>query len=85
MSEVKINLEKIVYDFPTKNVEGFTGEEQRELLTLFPKINMAEYNDALSCVTGQMIDNEFITYHNDIVTALKCGLENRKPKIHEWD
>jgi hypothetical protein len=84
--EFNKNLRDLVYNYPTKYPEGFITEEQRELLKQFPNINMDKYNDALTGITC-MRDNsgDFIIYHCDILTALKCGIEDRDINLSEWD
>jgi hypothetical protein len=74
-------LHKLVYGFKTKNKGGFTSEEQREILAMFPKINMKRYNEALMGIT---CSGNYI-YHCDILTALRCGTEDRNMKAYEWD
>ena len=78
-------LEKKVLEFPTKNVEGFTYSEIQLLLKNYPSINHEKFNEALMGITGLLIDGEFITYHGDVLLALRCGLENRSPTSFEWD
>jgi hypothetical protein len=80
-------LYDLVYDYPTKHKEGFISSEQQELLKQFPEINMEKFSDALCGITC-MMDEEtggFIIYHCDILTALRCGLENRNINSYEWD
>ena len=78
-------IEKIVKEFPTKNKEGFTAKEQEELLKLFPGINKEKYDNALWGVTCIMVEDEIVIYHCDIITALRCGTENRNIRYYEWD
>lgn len=74
-----------IYKYPTKSEYGFTDKEIKELLTLFPNINMEKFNDALMGNTCMIIDNEIITYHCDIDKAIRCGVENRNLTQAEWD
>jgi hypothetical protein len=74
-------LQELVYGFKTQNKEGFTFEEQKKLLSMFTKINMKRYNEAL---TGITCSGNYI-YHCDILTALRCGMEDRNMKSYEWD
>ena len=78
-------IRDIVHNFPTKYKEGFISEEQQELLKLFPNINMEKYHDALHGVTCIMQDGKIVIYHCDIITALKCGTQDRQINIYEWD
>ena len=80
-------LYDLVYNYPTKNKSGFVSSEQEELLKQFPNINKEKYYNALCGITCMMDKetNGFIIYHCDILTALHCGLENRKMYTYEWD
>lgn len=79
-------LEALVYNWKTKNKEGFTHREENRLLAHIGKENMDmdKYYDALRGNTCMMIDGEIITYRCDILTALRCGLEKRNMKWYEW-
>ena len=79
------SIEDVVNGFKTKHKRGFTKNEIRELLKDYPNINMDKFNSALMGCTGMLIDGEFITYHCDIITALRCGIENRDMYFWEWD
>jgi len=80
-------LYDLVYNYPTRNKEGFVNEEQQILIAMFPKMNMDKYWDAQSHITCMMEEKtgQFIIYHCDVLTALRCGLENRDMHAHEWD
>ena len=78
-------LEQKVYEFPTKNKEGFVKAELDTLLKDFPKINTEKFNNALMGNTCMIIDDEIIMYHCDIYKALLCGIENRELRGEEWD
>jgi len=78
-------IETIVNTFPTRSKLGFTTKEQEKLLKLFPNINKEKYNDALMGITCTIIHEEPVIYHCDIITALKCGTQNRNIKHYEWD
>jgi len=77
------NIEKKVYDFKTKNKEGFVQSEIDTLLKDYPNINMDKFNSALMGSTCMMIDNEIVMYHCDIEKALRCGVENRN--LRTWE
>lgn len=82
-----LKLYNLVYNWPTKSEYGFIAAEQAELLKQFPDINMDKYEDALTGITC-MMDEEtggLIIYHCDILTALRCGIENRNMYAYEWD
>jgi hypothetical protein len=78
-------LEDLVYNYKTKNKEGFLFTEEKELLKQFPNINMDKYFDVLKGITCVMDGENIVTYHCDILNALVCGLENRKQTIEEFD
>lgn len=79
------NIHDIVYNFKTKNEQGFTKSEIEELLKEFPNINMEKFSNAFIGNTCMLIDDEIITYHCDVEHALYCGIENRDLNIWEWD
>lgn len=80
-------LEDLVYNYPTKNKEGFINEEQAALIAMFPEINLDKYWDAQNGITCMMDEDtrQLIIYHCDVLLSLRCGLENRDPNISEWD
>lgn len=78
-------LKDKVYNYPTKYEEGFTSIEIVELLKEYPDVNMDKFNNAMIGNTCMMKDSKIINYHVDVLTALRCGLENRDMKLWEWD
>lgn len=82
----KFDVQTFVYDYPTKNKQGFTPAEMKDIVEKFPfEINQEKFDDAMMGNTCMMIDNEMIIYHCDIVTALRCGAEDRVMHWWEWD
>jgi len=79
------NLKDKVYNFKTKNKEGFTNKEMETLLKDYPNIHMDKFNNAMMGNTCMIIDEEIINYHCDVLSALRCGLENRNLRYYEWD
>lgn len=79
------NIREKVYNFKTKNKEGFIQSEIDTLLKDYPKINMDKFNNALMGNTCMMIDDEIVMYHCDIEKALRCGVENRNLRNWELD
>lgn len=81
-----MDLRDLVYNYKTKHEEGFIQSEIDELLSKFPDFNKDKFDDALMGCTC-MYDEEdgFIMYHCDILTAVRCGLENRNIKWYEFD
>lgn len=78
-------LEKKVYDYPTKNEEGFINSEIEELLKDYPEVDMDLFDGALMGNTCMMRDGDTIMYHCDIYKALCCGLRGSGLKPYEWD
>lgn len=78
-------LHQEVMNFPTKHSMGFINSEIEELLSRYPNASLDKFQEALMCHTCMLIDNELITYHNDILLALTCAIENRDPTVGEWD
>ena len=79
------NIREKVYNFKTKNKEGFVQSEIDMLLKDYPDINLDKFNSALRGITCMMVDNETVIYHCDIEKALCCGIENRNLRTWEWD
>lgn len=80
-----MNTQEKVYNYKTKNKEGFVQSEINDLLKSYPDINMEKFNDALYGITCMRIDNETVIYHCDVEKALNCGIENRNLYVNEWD
>lgn len=78
------DLKKLVYEWPTKHKEGFTYNEQLDIIS-YMGCDKETYLDKLGINTCIVIDGETITYHCDILTALRCTLENRDKYLYEWD
>ena len=79
------NIREKIYNFKTKNKEGFVQSEIDMLLKDYPDINLDKLNSALRGITCMMVDNETVIYHCDIEKALCCGIENRNLRTWEWD
>lgn len=79
------DIRERVYNFKTKNKEGFVQSEIDALLKDYPEINTDKFNSALMGVTCMRINDETVIYHCDIEKALRCGIENRNLRIWEWD
>ena len=66
-----MSIEKQVNNFQTKYSQGFTSNELQEFLTEnYPQFVGEKFNKAMGMNTCQIIDNEVIHYHIDIITAL---------------
>tara|TARA_R110001592_G_scaffold58417_1_gene176947 strand:- start:315 stop:572 length:258 start_codon:yes stop_codon:yes gene_type:complete len=85
MNNYSGSLEGLVNNFPTKHKEGFTIPEIDKLIQLFPNIEISKFDDALLGNTIMVRNGDHINYHCDILTALKCGVENRTINLKEWD
>ena len=75
----------LVYSYNTKYEEGYIRKELDELLSKFPDINMDKFDDALAYNTCMLKGDDVILYHCDVLTALRCGIENRNMHVSEWD
>lgn len=79
------NISKFVNEYKTKHKHGFTNSELNKIITIFPEMNADKFNSAFSGNTCMKIGNDLIHYHCDVITALRCGLENRDMLPHEFD
>jgi len=79
-----MDIEKIVYEYPTKNQEGFIYTEIKQLLT---EHNLDEevFYEALGVNTCMVIDGQTVIYHCDIAKAFCCVVEDRDQTFEEWD
>lgn len=77
-------LKDKVYNYPTKYKEGFTTKEQLDLLSEL-NLNKDEYSEKLGIHTCQIINDEIITYHHDVLLAIKLTIEHRDVTVGEWD
>jgi hypothetical protein len=78
-------LRDLVYKWPTRHKEGFMPDELKEIKEKFPQMNEDKFNMALFGNTCMVFEGKHCTYHCDVLTALRCGLENREMKPGEWD
>ena len=78
-------ISEYVYEWPVKSRYGFNPDELKAFVEEFPGINMEKFELAMMGNTCMMEEGKIITYHCDVVTALRCGIENRDLKIEEWD
>lgn len=78
------NVEDFIYEYPTKNKEGFVGSEINTILEKY-EIDKDKFYDALGVNTCMMIGGEFVTYHCDVLKGLRCVIENREQTFEEWD
>jgi len=78
------NLSKLIHEYPTKYPYGFLGSETNEILEKY-EINKDLFHESLGVNTCMLIEGKTLNYHHDIELALRCVIENRGKKIHEWD
>jgi hypothetical protein len=77
-------LEDLVYNYPTKYEEGFTG---REIIALSEHLGIAYEKvwDKIGVVTCGVRGGQAVIYHCDVLTGVRCTLENRDMTLEEWD
>ena len=79
------NVERITYTYPTKYPQGFTAIELNEFL-INHDVNITDFFNKLGIGhTCMVLDGNTIRYHHDILTALRCVIENRDMTLDEWD
>lgn len=81
----KQEIYNTVYNYPTKNKEGYTPKEIEDLLKSFPTVDKDKFSATLGVHTVMIKDKEVVTYHNDIFYAIQAVLENRDLNAFEWD
>ena len=85
----KDNLKDLVYNYKTISEWGFMQEEIQKLIDKFPNFNIDKYNDAMMGNTCMMINykgkDTIVNYHCDVLTGLRCGVENREQFGYEFD
>ena len=77
-------LQKKIFNYKTKYVEGFIQSEIEHLLEEL-NINERRFKKALGVNTCMMRDGDIIVYHTDILKGVVCALENREQNSLEWD
>ena len=77
-------LQKKIFNYKTKYVEGFIQSEIEHLLEEL-NINERRFKKALGVNTCMMRDGDIIVYHNDILKGVVCAIENREQNSLEWD
>ena len=79
------NVEEIVYNYPTKYRQGLTANELQELLVKY-NINLDDFVNKMGIGhTCMVLEGNTIRYYCDILTALRCVIENRDMTLDEWD
>ena len=58
-----------------------TGSKLRKVFNF----NTEKFEDAFYGNTCMIKDKQIISYHIDVLNALKCGIENRYINNYEWD
>lgn len=77
-------LHDYIFNYKTKNDKGFTKGEINDVLRKYG-IQQDDFSEKLGVVTCLMVDGEFIFYHSDVYTAIRCCIENRNPTLYEID
>ena len=76
-------LQKKIFNYKTKHVEGFIQSEIEQLLEEL-NINERRFKKGLGINTCMMRDGEIIVYHTDILKGVVCAIENREQNSLEW-
>ncbi len=80
-----MTIKEKVYEFKTKNKEGFVQSEIDALVKEFMRVNLDKFKEALSVIACIMIHDELVIYRYDIIKAFYCGIDNRHLDESEWD
>ena len=78
-------LERLVNDFPTKYEEGFVHKEIMKLVSRFSETTYDEVMEKMGVVTANLRDGQTVYFHCDVLTALRCAIEDREMTVGEWD
>lgn len=79
-------LSELVFNFPTKNKEGYTSNDIKNFLSrYYPSITTKMFYDKLGVRTASLIGNEVVDNHADVELAIRCILEDRNFKSFEFD
>lgn len=79
-------LQDLVYNYPTKSPYGLLDEEIKQLVTdNFKEFNWDKYYDAMMGNTCMTYEGKIVNYHCDVITGIKCGIENRNIHFSEFD
>lgn len=88
MAELKLeDVSKFVNEYITSFDLGFTQTELHIILYTHENINHKAFWKAMFGNTlGSSPDGKIpLYYKGDVITALKCGIENRELRQEEWD
>ena len=82
-------LRALVLNYKTKYKEGFIDDEIEDIKNKVEKkvfnFNTEKFEDAFYGNTCMIKDKQIISYHIDVLNALRCGIENRHITAYEWD
>jgi hypothetical protein len=70
---MKKKIIKTVVNFPKKNEAGFLEEEINEILKSI-QVDIDKFNNSLSKIEFQTIDNQKLIYCNDLVSVLNSSI-----------
>lgn len=72
----KLEIQNLIYNYPTLYAEGFTLQEINDVLKLIPNIDKSAFNLKLTSTTVSVFRNNNILYsHLAMVTAIVHGTE----------
>jgi hypothetical protein len=79
-------IKDLVGSYPTKNKEGFTSEEIKDLVANnFPHVTKEQFAEKLGINTCMVINGEVVMYRFDVRLALRLINEDRDVNALEWD
>lgn len=83
-------LEDLIYNYKTVSEYGFLDTEVKELVKEYFEdknipFNWDKYNDAMMGNTCMTHEGKTVNYHCDVVTGIRCAIEDRSIRVEEWD
>lgn len=68
----------------TKYPQGYTQSEIRQI-AIDNNIDASRLDEEIGVVTGLIVDDEMIIYHDDVDRAVHRILKGKKESSFEWD
>lgn len=77
-----------IFDYPSQHDDGLTHYEINCIIDDVSKdhpFNRNRYEDAMMGVRYKTVQGQSVFRISDVVSAITCGLENRKLRVYEWN